>query len=145
MNQPGPVTLLRFGSSALFERDHLVLITRVLDRLLEAPSSWPGEATGPVRAAHGWLLRSSGCGRLAPTRGGAADALRRGTPSSGRQASDARVDLDKEGVLDLAADLLDASRLLRSVGLLVEAFALEGIEGRLLESLLGAGPVEAPH
>jgi hypothetical protein len=48
-------------------------------------------------------------------------------------------------VLDLAADLLDASRLLRSVGLLVEAFALEGIEGRLLESLLGAGPVEAPH
>ncbi len=139
------MTLLRFGSSALFERDHLVLITRVLDRLLEAPSSWPGEATGPVRAAPGWLRRSSGWGRLAPTRGGAADALRRGTPSSGRQASDARVDLDKEGVLDLAADLLDASRLLRSVGLLVEAFALEGIEGRLLESLLGAGPVEAPH
>jgi hypothetical protein len=41
--------------------------------------------------------------------------------------------------LDLAAGLLECADSLADVGWSVEAFALEGIEGRLLEALLDAG------
>jgi hypothetical protein len=48
----------------------------------------------------------------------------------------------KDGLLDMAADLLDASGALHKIGRHVDAMVLEGVEARLLESLLGAGPVE---
>ncbi len=43
--------------------------------------------------------------------------------------------------LDLAAGLLECADALAGQGRPVEAFALEGIEGRLLEALLDAGRV----
>ncbi len=46
-----------------------------------------------------------------------------------------------EDGLDLAAQLLECADALAGGGWSVEAFALEGIEGRLLEALLDAGPL----
>jgi hypothetical protein len=43
--------------------------------------------------------------------------------------------------LDLAAELLECADLLADGGEGVAAFCLEGIEGRLLEALLDAGPL----
>jgi hypothetical protein len=53
------------------------------------------------------------------------------------------LELDIELLLDVAADLLDASELLQVHGELVAAFALEGIQGRLLEAAVGAGRIES--
>lgn len=52
------------------------------------------------------------------------------------------VDVATEQVLDHAGSLLDASAMLHGRGLHVDAFALEGIQGRLLEAALGAGSIE---
>ena len=45
----------------------------------------------------------------------------------------------KERALDVAALLLDAATGLQQAGCLVAAFALEGVEGRLLEALVTGG------
>ena len=50
-----------------------------------------------------------------------------------------RVGVAKDVVLDLAADLLGEAVELHSKGADAAAFAIEGIEGRLLEALVGAG------
>lgn len=52
-----------------------------------------------------------------------------------------RVAVAKDVVLDLAADLLGEAVELHSKGADAAAFAIEGIEGRLLEALVGAGSV----
>lgn len=54
------------------------------------------------------------------------------------QAGMALAVLAREVVLDIAAELLDLAAVLLEAGSFVEAFALEGIEGRLLEALLSA-------
>jgi hypothetical protein len=48
----------------------------------------------------------------------------------------AEVVLEREAALDIAAELLDVAGALSDAGCPLEAFALEGVEGRLLESLL---------
>ncbi|MGD0084077.1 MAG: hypothetical protein ABSD78_12890 [Acidimicrobiales bacterium] len=135
--------LVHFDSGARFEHDDLLLITRTLGQLLEASSGWPPRAIGPITAARVWLGASVGLtihepahGRRASTLSGKAAAPR------GELGRNTLIDLEKERVLDLAADLLDVSRLLSAADLPIEAFALEGIEGRLLEAIVGAGPVE---
>jgi len=137
------VTLVQFGPSARFEHGDVLLITRALGRLLEASRNWPSEAIEPVVAAGAWLGGSIGCARhdLA-SHWRASGSISPQVTRCSELGRKARVDLEKERVLDVAADLLHVSRLLHDAGLLVEAFALEGIEGRLLESLLGAGPVD---
>ncbi|HEV8065806.1 MAG TPA: hypothetical protein VGP46_13275 [Acidimicrobiales bacterium] len=54
------------------------------------------------------------------------------------------VGLGKEELLDLAGDLLDASGMLHRGGCHVDAMALEGVEARLLEAIVGAGAIESP-
>lgn len=49
------------------------------------------------------------------------------------------VSLDRAEALDLAAELVELADRLHCSGHVVEAFALEGVEGRLLEALVGAG------
>jgi hypothetical protein len=48
----------------------------------------------------------------------------------------------RSAVLDLAAELLELTDALIDAGLPVEALALEGVEGRLVEALVGAGSDE---
>lgn len=54
---------------------------------------------------------------------------------------DERIAAGKDTLLDLAADLLGEAAGLHARGGHAAAFAAEGIEGRLLEALLGAGSV----
>ncbi len=49
--------------------------------------------------------------------------------------------VEKERALDWAAELLAIADALRSEGASMEALALEGVQGRLLEALTGAGPM----
>jgi hypothetical protein len=56
---------------------------------------------------------------------------------------DVLVEVAAERLLDVAAHLLDASGLVQDHGGIVDAFALEGIQGRLLEAVVGAGRLEA--
>jgi hypothetical protein len=46
----------------------------------------------------------------------------------------------KEAVLDLAAELLPIADRLMSDQRSLEAFAVEGVQGRLVEALVGSGP-----
>ncbi len=62
---------------------------------------------------------------------------RRGTPEG------APVVLARGEALDLVADLADLAARLALEGAPLEALALEGAGGRVLESLIGAGPFEA--
>lgn len=62
----------------------------------------------------------------------------------GADVPGAVVEVATEQVLDAASDLLDASEFLVRRGRLVEAFAVEGLQGRLLEAVVGAGRIETP-
>lgn len=129
------VSLVEFSCKARLEHDSVLALASALTQLLGAPGpAWPPEAAASVTAVRDHLLRAL---RVRPFR------LRKGVstrhPSFGRNAL---VDLAKNDVLDAAADLLDVAGALHRRGLHCEAFALEGIEGRLIEALLGAGPVE---
>jgi len=48
--------------------------------------------------------------------------------------------LSSSAALDVAAALVELADRLHRAGHVIEAFALEGIEGRLIEALVGAGP-----
>ena len=48
--------------------------------------------------------------------------------------------VDRDTAIDLAARLVECADELSRRGCFLEAFAVEGIEGRLIESLLGSGP-----
>lgn len=51
-------------------------------------------------------------------------------------------EIPKDRVLDAASFLLEAASALHRAGRHAEAFAAEGIEGRLVEALIGAGSFE---
>jgi hypothetical protein len=51
---------------------------------------------------------------------------------------------DRAELLDLAAELLEAADALAAAGQHVEALALEGVQGRVMELLVGAGEHEVP-
>jgi hypothetical protein len=97
-----------------------------------------------VLGAHSYLL---GCLSSQPTTWLADNGTQRRARSrvdSGHveRGQSGVIELVTEEVLDHAAWLLEASVVLHCVGLEVGAFALEGIQGRLLEVILGAGSVE---
>ncbi len=66
-------------------------------------------------------------------------------PSALRSAClgpNAVLEVPTELVLDAASELLEMAEVLHRLFMHSEAFALEGMEGRLIEALLGAGPIE---
>jgi len=94
----------------------------------------PGELAMPGRAVPP-AQRSGGAEvGLASVRVRLAGAVR---PSSG-----GAVELERSCCLDLAAELSELAETLHRRGRVVEALALEGVEGRLLGALVGAGPFE---
>jgi hypothetical protein len=143
----GAVATVHFESGARFEHDDLLLMTRTLRTLLDTTplDDWPPGAADGVSGALKWLLASLGLAGVPPVRRPVgrpgASAAR---SSHGELGRNVLVDLATEQVLDHAASLLDASALLHGCGLHVYAFALEGIQGRLLEATVGAGSVERP-
>jgi hypothetical protein len=58
-----------------------------------------------------------------------------------RGAAQDRWSLPRSAALDFAAELVELSEQLHRCGHVVEAFALEGIEARVVEALLGGGPL----
>jgi hypothetical protein len=141
----GGVALVQFDSQARFQHDDLVLMSRALYTLLEASplAGWAPAASGPVSGALKWLLDVMGV--VAPPPVGGVLRTSWGSAASSADAALGKsfvIDLATEEVLDHAAALLDASVLLHRGGLHTHAFALEGIQGRLLEATVGAGSVE---
>jgi hypothetical protein len=138
---------VHFGREARFEHDDLRLMTRALRALLDASllDDWPLAATRRVSGALNWLLGSIGLVGSPPVRRGVGrrpgSAAAPGDTELGRNVL---IDLPTDRVLDHAASLLDASALLHRGDLHVHAFALEGIQGRLLEAVVGAGSIERP-
>jgi hypothetical protein len=141
------VPIARFVPTARFAHGDLVQMLEVLDEIASASRvRCPAPVTAGVTEVGRWL-RQLVAGQAAnlvrvPTevsllaRCRAADVLGNGL------GSDVVVGVPTAEVLDAAARLLDASELLYRHGLPIEAFALEGIEGRLVEAALGAGRIE---
>lgn len=124
-------------------------MTRALRLLTEpaAPVGWPPAATDRVSATLRWLLASAGVAACTSACAREATASSDADPFAQRRSGLAvertpLIDLATEPVLDHAASLLDASALLHRRGFHLGAFTLEGIQGRLLEAVLGAGSVE---
>ncbi len=138
------MSLVSFSSPARFDLGDLVRMYRVIDELVSARRCiWPAAALSLVAEVRDWLLEplrepedaSPPAGRPSPPTspsGGPADP-----PGASRV-----VGITGDRVLDLAAHLLDAAGMLAREGALVEAFALEGVQARLLEGALGVGTIE---
>jgi hypothetical protein len=150
------MTLVHFEPKARFAPSDVVLMAQGLRALMVAlqPDSWPSSVTEDVWGALRSLYAALGpspppvgdiggpCGRSSSR---FQSGLAEGPPSlrqPGRSPQGAFVELATIEVLDHAAALLDASWALQLLGLRLEAFALEGIQGRLLEAAIGAGSVE---
>ena len=112
-----------FGPTVRLRRDDAARILDALSQVAAVTAPAPGSGACP---RIGRLLR------LAQV------ALHRGETGAG----DDQVAMGANVALDLAAELLECAEHLGAAGRFVAAFALEGIEGRLLEGLLGAGPLD---
>jgi hypothetical protein len=90
-----------------------------LDQLSRECATWPPGIARSVRAAAGELCSTP-------------------SPRADSDTGDGGVLLEcpKERALDVAAMLLDAATGLQRAGCHLAAFALEGVEGRLLEALV---------
>ncbi|HUZ21017.1 MAG TPA: hypothetical protein VMU75_10660 [Acidimicrobiales bacterium] len=101
-----------------------------------------GRGGAPAAARHGEPATS---GRTAPPSQRAQERLasvRARLAGSVRPSSGGAVELERGRCLDLAAELADLAEALHRQGRVVEALALEGVEARLLDALVGAGPFE---
>jgi hypothetical protein len=141
------VTTVHFDSAARFERDDLLLMSCGLRSVLDAsmPQPLPMSVTDGVWGALGWLLAAAARGGLSAVErllGSQSDSAT--APDDANECRHALIDVATEELLDHAAALLDASVLLHGHGQHVHGFALEGIQGRLLEAAVGAGSVELP-
>jgi len=112
-----------FGSTVRLRRDDAARILGALSQVATVAGPAPGDGASP---GIGHLLRL------------AQAALCQGETGAG----DDQVAMGASVALDLAAELLECAELLGAAERFVAAFALEGIEGRLLEALLGAGPFD---
>jgi hypothetical protein len=137
------VSLVSFSSPARFDLGDLVRMHRVIDELVSTRRGiWPAAALTLVAEARDWLLEPLGEPEDASPREG-----RPSLPTLPGAAVDPPCDscvvgITGDRVLDLAAHLLDAAGMLAREGALVEAFALEGVQARLLEGALGVGTIE---
>lgn len=139
----------------LGERETSVLFT-VLDRVARSAGQDDAAAPAGERVARaGVSFRIRFDGRTCPQGGLAAAAAPipsspgpwppAGLPPELRDhvAGPARlVSVPYDAVLDLAAELLEVADVLIDAGCSVEALALEGVSGRLLELVVDAGPYE---
>jgi hypothetical protein len=138
------VALVHFESKSRFEHDDLLLMARALRTLLQgSQENWPPRATDGVVGALRYLLASLGMPVLRQA-GHARGMVRRSRarPWPAERGRNVVLDLATAQVLDHAAALLDASVALHRRSRYVEALALEGIQGRLLEAAVGAGSIE---
>jgi hypothetical protein len=139
------VSLVHFESAGRFEREDLLTMTRALEQLVvRCGEVWPRRASDLVLQARRGLLEALGL----PSAAGAPCGMTTGrTPERAAAGAafdpDVLVEVAAERLLDVAAHLLDASGLVQDHGGIVDAFALEGIQGRLLEAVVGAGRLEA--
>lgn len=102
-----------------------------LAQLLESSGfSWPPAATALVSEAFATLKSTLARSAASP-----------GDHRGGLSRSGVVV-VPTEDLLDAAAALLDAAHLLHRHGATLPAFAVEGVQGRLLEAAVGAGSVE---
>jgi hypothetical protein len=138
------VTTTFFGSPVRFQQGDLARMRHALGQLARTSARrWPVAVSADVAAAERWLLQSLDAPLAGP-------APSRHDPTPPRQSDDPRseagsgvvVTVATERLLDVAARLLEASELLHRQGAVVDAFALEGIQGRLLEAAVGAGFLE---
>ncbi len=97
--------------------------------------AWGGARESSVAASTARAGAARVASRLAASAG--VTACRRGTSGG------APVVLARGEALDLVADLAELAARLALEGAPLEALALEGAGGRVLESLVGAGPFEA--
>ncbi len=107
-----------FRSAVLLPGRDISAMVSALDQLSGAPAALPLRIVGGMRQVAADLRSSlAGC-----------------------QSSDVLVECSKERALDIAAFLLDAASTLQLAGRPVAGFALEGVEGRLLESIVTGAP-----
>ena len=111
------MTLVHFEPQARFAKSDLLLMAEGLRALIAAsqPDSWPSSVTDDVCGA----LRSLYV------------ALGTSLPPAG----------DIGGLCERSSSRSRSSAL-QLLGLRLEAFALEGIQGRLLEAAMGVGSIE---
>ena len=137
------MSLVRFEHAVAFEPHEIANMTAALDDLLTgAGGTWPPRSYQLVVGAGRLLLAWH------PHRGAGGD----GSPAvSGLRASEARpvdggrttvVEVATGEVLDAAADLLDAAEVLLAEGHFVAGYAIEGLQGRLIEAAVGVGRIE---
>ncbi len=131
-----PVSLLRFTSLSRLEGSDALAMSEALLQLVDgAGAAWPPAATALVSGARRAL--DSAVGAAAAGGGGG------GAEGGGRRPPGAVLAVSTERLLDAAAALLDAAQLLHRHGDRLPAFAIEGVQGRLLEAVVGAGNVES--
>ncbi len=139
------MTLTSFESPVRFQQGDLARMHHALGQLARTSArSWPLAVSADVAAAERWLRQSldkSLAGRPQPRRDSTAPPPQPDDPPA-EAGSSVVVTVATERLLDVAAGLLEASELLHRHGAVVDAFALEGIQGRLLEAAVGAGPLE---
>jgi hypothetical protein len=142
------VTLARFVPTARFVRNDLLQMLEALDEIIaRARARCPDRVVADLGCVGRWLrqVADGPSARLAGRPMGASLRARHRPPggvAGNVLGCDVVVSVATDQVLDAAARLLDAFALLDGRGLPIEAFAIEGIEGRLLEAALGAGRIE---
>lgn len=141
METPG-VPLVQFQPTVRFRHDELLTMSRALEHLVQWADAWPRRACHLVAQARYFLLDSLGPPARPARRTSAPLPARPGATVGADAGCDLFVDVASERLLDVAAYLLDAAELVHGAGAIVDAFALEGIEGRLLEAAVGAGRIE---
>lgn len=118
MGQLRPVLPARFAAVSRFSRQDVLQMVSCLDALLGmGPRAWRFETRQLCLEA-----RSRLCESLA--------------------SSPAMVKMPTTRLLDAAAGLLYASEQLHGDGEAIAAFAIEGLQGRLMEAAVGSGRLE---
>jgi hypothetical protein len=135
--------------TARFDRGDLVHMSEVLDEIAARPRArCPVSVTADVAEVSRWF-RQVVAGRdatlVAPPMGASLARCRAADVAWSGLGCAVVVGVPTHEVLDAAARLLDASELLYRHGVPIEAFALEGLEGRLMEAALGAGRIEEAY
>jgi hypothetical protein len=106
-----------FGATVVLPRRDVTSMLAALDQLSAGSRAWPPALAAGLKDVAGEL-------RSAIVAGGSGNEL---------------FECPKAQTLDIAAFLLDAATTLQLQGWHMAAFALEGVEGRLLESLVTGG------
>ncbi|MHB1510714.1 MAG: hypothetical protein ACYCST_14945 [Acidimicrobiales bacterium] len=151
------MSLVRFEHAVALEPHEIASMACALDDLLTgAGGTWPPRSyelvVGAGRLLLAWHPHQNPHPNPRPdTDTGRGRGRGRGPAVTGARARDARladgarttvVEVATGEVLDVAADLLDAAEVLLVEGHLVAGYAIEGLQGRLIEAAVGVGRIE---